>query len=317
MSNQETSTVTTAKGGGPLTSREPKPRRGLGIRAMRASDTFYDAMGVRPIGFFVFVASVLLFGQLLGVSSSSVRADSVAVARVVDHPSRVASFTTEVFVKLGDRVAVGSPLVQLSSYFIDEELAQLSGEIEMLLSESQLAKARLFVDEDRWLDSSLRQKNRPSLEDPTAAYYAKQLELLQERKAALLARRDALTIHSTFDGVVTEVAWPGASIAEGASVASVMPDFAEEIVAYVPAATNPAMISDDAMAYIVGADFEECRAPGRIQRRGAAVVEAPDQLRNLFRDPLHGLPVFVSIPDDCKLGIGQTLTLDFRLEARG
>jgi hypothetical protein len=96
-----------------------------------------------------------------------------------------------------------------------------------------------------------------------------------------------------------------------------MPEFAEEIVAYVPAVTHPGMISDDALEYIIGAELEACRAPGRVKRRGAAVVEAPGQLRRPFRDPVHGTPVHLPIPTDCKLGNGQVLTVDFRLEGKG
>ena len=287
-------------------------------RALRASDRLFDLVGLRPLGLIVFALSAVALMHLLGLSVSSVRADGVAAARVVDHPARVASFATRVFVHPGDRVEVGTALVELSPLFIDQELQQLAREIEQAINESRLAQARLVVSEERWLAPGLRQMpKRPSLEQPTAAYYEKQLEVLQSRRAALLEDRKSLTIRSNFRGIVAEVTWVGASVAAGASVASVMPEFAEEIIAYIPPATQPEMITDAAAVYIVGAEFAACRLPGRVQRRGAAVVEAPGQLRQLFRDPLHGLPVHVSIPSECKLGIGQVLRLDFRLEAKG
>jgi hypothetical protein len=102
----------------------------------------------------------------------------------------------------------------------------------------------------------------------------------------------------------------------GASVASVMPEFAEEIVAYMPPGTNPALIAQESVAYIVGTPYEECLIPGRVKRRGAAVSEAPGQLKGLFLNAVHGMPVHVAIPDGCKLGNGQVVTLDFRLEVQ-
>jgi hypothetical protein len=54
-----------------------------------------------------------------------------------------------------------------------------------------------------------------------------------------------------------------------------------------------------------------CRGTGRVLRRGASVEEGPSQLKNLFRFPVHGMPVYVSIPPDCRLGVGQVLSVEF------
>lgn len=297
------------------TQRAPRRRHSIGERIVRSTDAFFDAVGLRPLGIVVFAASAFALTQLLGMSISSVRADAVATARVVDHPSRVGSFATTVFVSAGDPVDVGTPLVELSPHFIDRDLLQLSQETEQLINESQLAQAKLLVDEERWLSPSLRQMpKRPSLEGPTEAFFAKQLEVLHARRESLLQDRAALTVRSSFKGIVAEITWPGAWVSAGASVAKVMPEFAEEIVAYIPPGSSPEMISDDAAVYIVGSDLAECRSAGRVQRRGASVVEAPGQLTRMFRFALHGMPIHVSIPENCSLGNGQTLTLDFRLE---
>jgi len=287
----------------------------IGERLARSTDVFFDTVGMRPLGIIVFAASAVALAELLGASVATVRVEAIATAQIIDHPSRVASFVTAVYVKPGDRVDVGAPLVELSPHFINQEIQQLDREIEQLINESHLVQAKLIVDEERWVRPGLRQMpKRPSLEVPTDAYFAKQRELIESNRRALLDNRAALTIYSDFEGIVADVTWRGASISPGGSVASVMPEYAEEIVAYVPPSTNPALIGDDAVGYIIGADFEACRAPGQIQRRGAAVEEAPGQLKQIFSEPLHGMPVHVSIPPGCKLGNGQVLRLDFRLE---
>jgi hypothetical protein len=293
-------------------------RRSLGVRLIRLGDTAFDVIGMRPLGIGVFAASAMLLVHIIGLSANAIRAEGVAVAKLVDHPSRVSSFVTRVFVQRGDRVDVGAPLVELSSHFLDQELVRIDLEIEQLINESKLAQARLLVDEERWVERSLRQRpNRPSLASPTMAYHAKQIEVMQTQRAALLENREALIVKAAFAGVVAEVTWLGASIAEGASVASLMPEFAEEIVAYVPARIDPTAIASSMPAYIVGAETRECRLPGRIRSRGAAVEQAPPQLNRFFRDPVHGMPVHISIPHECRLGNGQMLSLDFRNGAEG
>jgi multidrug efflux pump subunit AcrA (membrane-fusion protein) len=286
-------------------------RASLWTRTLRASDILFDSIGMRPLGVAVFAASVALLIHLIGVSHDAIRADAVAVATQVDHPSQVASFVTTVYVKPGDHVEIGAPLAELSSYFIDQRIERTDSEIEQLINQAKLAQAQLLVDEERWVAPSLRSRpTQPSLAAPTDAYYSKQIEVLRLQRRALEADREALIVKSNSAGVVAQVTWPGASIAEGASVASVMPEYAEEIVAYVPAATDPRLIATDASAYIVGTNTVECQAPGFVRRRGAAVVEAPAQLTRFFR-PVHGTPVHIAVPPACRLGIGQVLVVDF------
>ena len=298
----------------------PRPpirrNRTVGERLLRGTDSFFDSVGLRPLGIIVFAASVFALSQLLSMSVSSVRADAVATARIIDHPARVDSYATAVFVKPGDLVDVGTPLVELSPHFIDQDLQELAHETEQVINESRLAQAKLVVDEERWLAPGLRtMPKRPSLEKPTEEYFAKRIEVLNARREALLADRDALTVHSTFRGLVSQVAGLGTWVPAGSSVASVMPEYAEEIIAYVPANSNPGMIPDDSAVYIIGTEIAECRAPARIQRRGAVVEEAPGQLTRMFRGAVHGRPFHISIPENCTLGNGQTLALDFRMEA--
>jgi multidrug efflux pump subunit AcrA (membrane-fusion protein) len=286
-------------------------------RLLRASDVLFDSIGMRPVGMLVFAGSMAVLTSLISASDSAIRADAIATATRVDHPSQVASFVTAVYVKPGDRVEVGTPLAELSPYFINQKIAHIDLEIERLISQSKLAQAQLVVEEERWVETDMRTRpTRPSLEAPTETFYSKQIAVLRMERKALEEDRDGLVVKSQFRGVVSEVTWLGASIAEGASVASVMPEVAEEIVAYVPARADPSLVRKDANAFIVNAESEECRGPGVVRQRGAAVVQAPAQLTK-FLGPVHGTPVHISVPKACRLGIGQVLSVDFETRSGG
>jgi hypothetical protein len=279
--------------------------------SLRAWDRVSDSVSARPHSVLVFFGSVALLLYLQTTSLGSFRAEAVAQAQPLDQPARVSTFVAATFVQPGDQVDVGAPLVELSPYFIDRELAQLDGEIEALLRESRLAQARLLLEEQRWLSPSLRLRpDRPSLEGPTEALYSKRTGLLQTRREQLLEDREGLTILSSHAGRVVRVAPPGSSVAAGSSVASVVAEFADVIVAYVSAQTDLAGIAPGAPVQISRPSLS-CRSAGQVLRRGGAVEEAPNQLRSLFRFPVHGMPVYVSVPPDCKLGVGQVLTVEF------
>jgi multidrug resistance efflux pump len=296
-------------------SSDPEMSRGVGPvfgSLRRAVDRVSESISARPFGVLVFLGSVALLLYLQTGSSGSFRADAVALAQAVEHPARVSSFVNEVYVEPGQAVEVGAPLVDLSSHFIDRELARIDAEIEKLLHESRLAQARLIVEEQRWLSPSMRLRpDRPSLEGPTEELYAKELAVLQTTRNQLLENRSALTIVSSHSGRVISVAPPGSSVAAGSSVASVVAEYAEVIVAYVPPETDPAEISAGAPVGIAR-PVNACHGAGHVLRRGGAVEEAPSQLNNhLFRSPVYGLPVYVSVPPDCKLGVGQVLSVEF------
>ena len=106
--------------------------------AQRGIGRAFDALGARPFGILVFAMSIALLVYLeLGVAGS-IRAEAVASAPRVDHPARVASFVTNVYVRAGDAVDPGTPLVELSPHFIDRELGRIDAQVQELLLESQL-----------------------------------------------------------------------------------------------------------------------------------------------------------------------------------
>jgi hypothetical protein len=90
-----------------------------------------------------------------------------------------------------------------------------------------------------------------------------------------------------------------------------MPEFAQEIVAFVAPTTDPEAIATGALVRIAGATGPGCSNVGMVRRRGATVKEAPAQLRNFFGSKVHGMPIHVSVPPSCRLGNGQIVTLDF------
>ncbi len=277
----------------------------------RTSDRVFDTFSVRPLGLIVFASSIALLLYLNLGLQGAIRAQAVAHAAQVDHPARVASFVTEVYVRPGDEVEAGAPLVDLSPHFIDREVSRIDAEVEKLLHESQLAQARLHVKEQRWIEPEMRARaGSPSLEKPTEALYATELAVLQTRRNQLLDDRNGLTIKASRDGRIMLVAGPGSAVAAGSSVASISPEFAQEIVAYVPAATPPTSIAVG-VPVDLGRAGASCSHSATVLRRGAGVEEAPGQLRSFFTAPFHGMPVYISIPEDCQLGIGQVLSVEF------
>jgi multidrug resistance efflux pump len=260
----------------------------------------------------VFAASVALLVFLQTSSLGRFQARAVAHARVIEHPALAASFVEKVYVQSGDPIDVGAPIADLSPYFVERELQRLDAEMKQVEHEAELARRRLMVNEERWLDAPLRTRpSQPSLLRQTAELFEARLDLLRTRRAQLLEDRDNLTVKSHSRGRVSLVVAEGTSVAIGTSVATVTPEYAEEIVAYVPSDTEPALIRPGTAVQLSGPGTLSCTGLGSVLRRGAAVERAPDQVRGVLPVPVLGLPVFITVPDGCQLGVGQLLTVEF------
>lgn len=271
-----------------------------------------ERSSLRLVGIVVFACSVALLITLQTTKVGLFRARAVAQARGVEHPALLASFVSRVHVRAGDQVEPGTVLAELSPHFLDRELSRLETEIARLSREAELAEAELAVDEERWLEPSLRRRpNRPSVQRETTAFHAAQLAELATQRAQLTEDRANTIISSRGAGRVAFVVNVGSPVAIGASVATVIPEYADEIVAFVPAETDPALISRGTDVHIFDSQVAECRAAGTVRRRGASVVEAPGQLERFLGLALHGLPVYVSVPAGCPLGVGQVVTVEF------
>lgn len=281
----------------------------------RAVRRGFDRLSARPLSIVVFVASVVLLVQLQSGQQGRFHARGVASATSVQHPALVVSYVSSVLVRVGDRVDLGVPLAELSPHFIDRELDQIKLEVKQLLLEAELARVELAVDEERWLDEGLRrQPRRPSLRVETEAVFAARLGQLHGRRKQLFADRERLVVRSQTDGRVQFILDSGAAVGLGTSIATIIPDRADEIIAFVPAETEPSQVLLGSEARIVNAGSSGCRESASVRRFGASVLEAPGQLRGPLRLPLYGLPVYLSVPEGCELGVGQVVAVEF---ARG
>lgn len=281
-------------------------------RLRRGLSRSFERLNARPLSIVVFAVSVLLLVNLQSSQLGRFRSRAVARAQVVEHPALFDSFVTNLYVRVGDHVEPGVPIAELSSHFIERELARVNGEIAQLRRERELARAELLVDEERWLDEKLRRRpGRPSLRSQTSAVYAAQLELLEIRRGQLQKDRTRLTVKSQALGRVAALLPQGSPVAVGTSIAQVSPEFADELVAYVPAQTDAALIEPGVEALLLETQLAACRGTGTVLRRGPGVVEAPGQLRGFLRLSVYGMPVYISIPEGCELGVGQVLTVEF------
>jgi hypothetical protein len=281
----------------------------------RFVERFSDRLSARPLSVFVFAATLVLFAYLETREAGQFRVRGVAEARSVEHPALVESYVENVHVRPGDLVEPGTPLAELSSHFIDREIQEIELEIEELRRESRLEQARLSVKEQRWLPEDLRVRpNRPSLETQTGAYYQSKTNALKLRLSVLHDDRTKLLVKSRSDGRVAWVVPQGASVMVGSPVATVSREYSDEIVAYVPADTDPASIEPGVRVAVVSPAVG-CSLPGEVLRRGAGIRQAPGQLLEWFRFPVHGMPVYISVPPGCRLADGQLVAVEFARES--
>ena len=144
----------------------------------------------------------------------------------------------------------------------------------------------------------------------TSSFYKSQIKVLEKRKEGLLEDLTKISITARIKGRVATVLPLGAEVRTGTSVASIYPEYATEIIAFIKPATNPDAILTGTKVAIVE-PYNACSENGEIIRLGAKVEQAPTHITGLFKTPVHGLPVYISIPKACQLGIGQQLSVEF------
>jgi biotin carboxyl carrier protein len=288
------------------------------VRMRRAVDRGFERLSARPLGIIVFGASVVMLVMLQNSQVGRFRVRALAEARVVEHPAVVQTVVERAHVRPGDLVEAGELMVELSPRFVDIELAEIDAKIEQVRREATLAAAELAIEEERWLNAPDRRRpSRPSLSHESNAFHAARFEFLKTRREALLSDRGELAVKSNLRGRVVATMPLGASVDVGTSVATVAPEYAEEIVAYVPPETNPVLVEIGMRARLLESQVAGCRTYGTVLRTGAGVVEAPRQLRGFLRLPMHGMPVYISVPEGCDLGVGQVLAVEFAMARSG
>ena len=142
----------------------------------------------------------------------------------------------------------------------------------------------------------------------TVRLHEKQLELLQSQREDLTQRIERLEVRASAGGVVASVLGEGAAVAMGVSVARLVPPRATEVVAYLPPETNPATAALVERVLIAQSNGNACA--GELERRvGAEVTPIPGAgtsiLAGALGGPTFGLPVHISLPSECQLGVGQ------------
>lgn len=169
------------------------------------------------------------------------------------------------------------------------------------------AERALMADLERTLGPMSKTSG---LAEPMRAAHQAELEQLLERRRGIVEDLGALTIAARSNGRVLSVLAPGASVAQDTSVAEVLPDRAGEIVAYLPPDEDAERLTPGDQVLLA----RVCPGPAKVIRRGAAVEQAPGQLANVLGAPIFGTPVYIEIPPDCSLGVGQVLSVGLSVD---
>jgi len=147
------------------------------------------------------------------------------------------------------------------------------------------------------------------LPELTVAYYAAEIEVLRVQRERILRDLEASTVRAQAHGRVAVVLPVGAAAQTGVSVATLMPEVASEVVAYLPIDGGTAGVEIGAPVRLSDR-HGSCAALGQVVRFGATVEMAPEHLMNLFRFPIYGLPLYVSVPGSCVLAVGQRVQVE-------
>jgi multidrug resistance efflux pump len=118
----------------------------------RPLEGFFDRLRIKPVSLLVFLASVGVLLFMARYRTAMIHAPAVGYARSVDHTpdlvSNVTATVETVHVQVGDKVAVGAPLVTLSSRALKRELAEVDAEIAMTEAQAEVEVGELAARED-------------------------------------------------------------------------------------------------------------------------------------------------------------------------
>jgi multidrug resistance efflux pump len=198
-----------------------------------------------------------------------------------------------------------------------EELGQSQRDLSTLEAErKELGRVRQAEAEKRaLLEDGLEGSTleRGELETITSRYFSAERRLLEEQRAQLNLRLNHLTIRALAGGRVDRVMPLGAPVLPETSVVSLVPLRATEVVAWLPPNTSPGRVPLGALAALQHG-HERCQGAAKVERVGAQVTLAPPQLPStLGLGPRTGLPVFLSVPEGCDLGVGQVVEAELAL----
>jgi len=146
----------------------------------------------------------------------------------------------------------------------------------------------------------------PPLAEPSHRLHEATFETLRLRRRALIEDLERLLVRAEVAGRVLSVASAGASVAQDSSVATLIPRRPAEIVAYLSTEHSASAIEAGQLARLSG----PCRAEAAVLAVGAAVERAPEQLGTLLRSPVFGTPVYIEVPGECDMSVGQDLSVE-------
>lgn len=233
----------------------------------------------------------------------SVRRSEAKAAAQQEHLRRLAESAAEMRTRLSSRLEERTARL--------EELEKTEWMQETYVAGAEEA-ARVARSESALAEELRRQlKSRPELlrlSEPMLAYHQAAVRELQVQRETVLEQLRSLTIVARSPGRVSNVLSVGTATAEGTSVVSLLPESAAEIIAFVPPQTHPLQLKPGSPVVVAAAG---CPSRGTLLRTGAAVTEAPLQVQTRLLAPVRGLPVYLSVPEGCRIGVGQVLSVEF------
>ncbi len=182
----------------------------------------------------------------------------------------------------------------------DQRISAATAERDMWTGQARAARVRA---------------DRPTLTTfDAAALSAAQARLTQARLQQLRARKrhldedhSRLTVRAPISGRVAQIATAGARTEAVPTLAEIVPDDAHELIAFLPAdAPAGALPTPESTASVAG-----CAHPARVARVGGSVAQAPGQVQRMgLPGAVWGLPVYLEIPQDCRLIPGTLLHVE-------
>jgi multidrug resistance efflux pump len=202
-----------------------------------------------------------------------------------------------------------SGVIEQRAVWTQEQLATRQSSLELqagAMLEAEIARTDALKKEVR---GSV--PNRSVIE-ATTRYYETELEVMRRRRESLERQISNLTIKARVAGVVTALVTEGTTIRPGDNIATIVPARALEVVAYAPPDVPPPTLGANVPFSIVLASGKHCDGVGSPISTGL-VEQKPGQLVSFSSLASYGFPIHVSIPESCRLPVGQVVEFRAKL----
>ena len=230
--------------------------------------------------------------------AAETRAEAQRHAALMGHTEGSAGSVREA---AGQRLVTGAELRSVQSELFEHEARAREA--------SALVRSELTTL--RELRESLPDDEAHGLERSLVELWESELELLRVQREGIEEQLASLVVRAGAQGRVVTLVSVGSPVAPNTPLARIVPERAEEVVAYLAPEIDPSSVPVGAQLVAVRAAGVACvgRLPTRV---GAEVALAPGQLSTaVLGRPMYGLPVRVELPPDCMVGVGQHVSLSF------